>query len=154
MSTEIRFEAEDLDVRAYVDEVGAVNLVLRLDDRDERDRSYVSLAGPPAEIRATLARLLGVTNAVARSLDELAALEEPAEPAAVIFDSETADEDPTTCNDCGRPIVYGPGEAWHHAEEPERGCFLIGPEPGLDVAELAERARTFAAAGGLKDADR
>ena len=128
MTTEIRFEAEELDVRAYVDDVGAVNLVLRLDDHDERDRSYVSLAGPPAEIRATLARLLGVTNAVARSLDELAALEDRAEPGG-IFDSETDDDgEPARCNDCGRPIVYGPDEAWHHAEEPERGCFLIAAE--------------------------
>jgi len=107
-TTEIRFEAEDLDVRAYVDEVGAVNLVLRLDDHDERDRSYVSLAGPPAEIRRTLARLLGVTNAVARSLDELGALEpEEDDEVVAIFDSEddAEEEGPRTAE--GVAIMRG-----------------------------------------------
>lgn len=34
------------------------------------------------------------------------------------------------CNHCGRPTFYCyADEAYHHAERPEIGCFLILPEP-------------------------
>lgn len=36
------------------------------------------------------------------------------------------------CPDCGRRTVYGPDERYHHAEQPERGCFLIAAETPAD----------------------
>lgn len=77
MSTEIRFVDGSIDVRATVD-AEATELVIRLDDKGETDRMYASLSGTPDEIRGTLARLLAITNAVARSLDELTAAEREA----------------------------------------------------------------------------
>jgi hypothetical protein len=42
-------------------------------------------------------------------------------------DCPGSDED--HCNDCGRPIVWDEGrQDYRHAEEPERGCFLIAAE--------------------------
>lgn len=36
---------------------------------------------------------------------------------------------PMTCGDCGRATYYDYGdEAYHHDNEPERGCFLIPAE--------------------------
>lgn len=32
------------------------------------------------------------------------------------------------CPDCQRPTFYGAGEAYHHIETPETGCFLIPEE--------------------------
>lgn len=73
MSTEIRLAEGPLEVRATVDDDRKVNVTLRHDDKDESDRMYVSLAGSPDEIRRTLASILAVVNAVARSIDELTA---------------------------------------------------------------------------------
>lgn len=37
---------------------------------------------------------------------------------------------PMVCEHCGRPIYYDyADEAYHHAVEPQRGCFLIPAEP-------------------------
>jgi hypothetical protein len=37
------------------------------------------------------------------------------------------------CNDCGRPAFYAyDDEAYHHATEAERGCFLIRAEHAPD----------------------
>lgn len=35
---------------------------------------------------------------------------------------------PQLCGDCKRPIFYGTDDAWHHAANPTRGCFLIAAE--------------------------
>lgn len=44
-------------------------------------------------------------------------------------DEDEAAGERMRCNDCGRPIFYDyADEDYHHVDEPERGCFLIGPE--------------------------